>query len=227
MSNRPTAPAKIEYNQQFVLRPVEPADIPKIENALHDSLEDLRVYMSWAHHLQNRPQFIDRVVTQWWNYFRGDEYEMALFDKNSGEFLVYSGFYPTVRINPNSFEIGFWTSSKQKGKGFATLATQMQIILIFEYFKGDRIEITSNIKNQASLRVIEKCGFHYEGELRNFYPRGTVQMFEQGYTRERRVSLHSLIREDRPSLSWYPKIMEKLTLFPILDPPVRFDTLRL
>lgn len=220
MHNRPQAPARVEYNQQYILRPVEPADIPQIEKALHSSLKELRVYMAWAHHLQSRPQFFDRVVTQWWNYFRGDEYEMALFDKTSNEFLVYSGFYPTVRINSNCYEIGFWTSSAHKGKGLATLVTQIQIILIFEYFKGDRIEITSNLKNHASLRIIDKCGFHYEGELRNFYPQGTEQMFKAGYTKERRVSLFSLIPEDRASLQWYPTMLEKLTLFPVLDAPM-------
>jgi RimJ/RimL family protein N-acetyltransferase len=220
MSNRPLAPAKIEYNHHYVLRPVELADIPKIEEALSNSLNELRVYMAWAHYLQNRPQFIDRIVTQWWNYFRGDEYEMALFDKKSGEFLVYSGFYPTARINPNCFEIGFWTSSSHKGKGLATLTTQMQIALIFEYFKGDRVEITSNVENKASLAVIKKCGFHYEGELRNFYPQGSEEMFLHGYTKERRVSLYSLIPDDRPSLAWYAPLLEKLTLFPVLDQPI-------
>lgn len=222
MSNRPLAPAKLEYDKRYVLRVVEPTDIPHIEKALQLSIEELRVYMAWAHHLQERPQFIDRVVTQWWNYYRGEEYEMALFDKKSGDFLVYSGFYPTTRINHGCFEIGFWTSSEHKGKGLATLATQIQIILIFEYFKGDRIEITSNLENRASLRIIEKCGFRYEGELRNFYPQGTEEMFNHGYTKERRVSLFSLTPEDLPSLTWYPHIMDQLTLYPLLEPPRKF-----
>jgi RimJ/RimL family protein N-acetyltransferase len=223
MANRPTAPARVEYNQQYVLRPVVPADILQIEKALELSLDDLRPYMEWAHRPQDQTQFFDRVVTQWGNYFRGDEYEMALFDKTSGEFLVYSGFYPTVRINPNCFEIGFWTSSAHTGKGFATLATQMQIALIFEYFNGDRIEITSNIENRASLRIIEKCGFRHEGILRNFYPQGTQEMFDHGYTKERQASLFSLIPEDRSSLAWYPTILEHLTLFPPLAPPLKLS----
>jgi RimJ/RimL family protein N-acetyltransferase len=223
--NRPQSPSRLEYAEGFVLRPVIPDDIPQIEKALEVSLSELKVFMSWAHHLQSREQFLDRVVTQWWNYHRGDEFEMALFDKNSGDFLVYTGFYPTVRINPNSYEIGFWTSSAHRGKGLAALATQMQIALIFEYFKGERIEITCNLENKASLRVIEKCGFQSEGELRNFYPLGNAQMFEQGYTKERRVSLFSLIPEDRASLPWYRECVDKITLFPVLDPPYSLSNL--
>ena|ERR1700722_8328703 len=223
MSNRPLAPARVEYDQHYVLRPVEPSDIPQIEKALDRSSKELRVFMAWSHHLQGRPQFLERVVTQWWNYYRGDEYEMGLFDKATGEFLVYTGFYPTVRINPNCFEIGYWTSTEHSGKGFATLATQIQIALIFEYFKGDRIEITSSLENKASQQVIKKCGFQLEGKLRNFYPQGTEEMFAQGYQRERSAELFAMIPEDLPLLPWYSTILEKLTIFPFLDPPIKLS----
>jgi RimJ/RimL family protein N-acetyltransferase len=219
MSDRPIPPAQVDYNQQYVLRPVEPRDVPQVEKALNNSLLDLRLFMHWAHASQNRSQFLERVQTQWNNYFTGAEYEMALFDKKGGEFLVYTGFYPTARLNPNCFEIGYWTSSEHQKKGFATLATQIQIALLFEYFKVDRIEVTSNLENKASNRVIKKCGFHYEGDLRNFYPMGNELMFAAGYTKERRAALFSLIPEDRSSLPWYRDIVQKLTLIPLLDSP--------
>jgi RimJ/RimL family protein N-acetyltransferase len=217
--SKPTPPAKIEYDQRFILRPVEPADIHQIEKATLGSIHELYTYMHWSHKLQGRQQLFDRVVTQWMNYFSNHEFEMALFDKATGEFLVYTGFYPTARINPNCYEIGYWTVTEHKGKGYATLATQMQIALIFEYFKGDRIEITCSIENRPSLAVIKKCNFHFEGTLRNFYPQGTDEMFSRGYTRERTASLFSLIPEDRPSLPWYSDLVQKLVVYPVLDPP--------
>lgn len=221
MSNRPLPPAQVEYTGSYVLRPVGPADVPKIEEARSASLADLHVYMDWSHSPCDQTQSLQRVLAQWGNYFRGDDYEMALFDKKTGDFLVYTGFYPSLRLNPHCYEIGYWTSSEHKGKGFATLATQLQIALIFEYFKGDRIEITSSLENTASIRVIEKCGFHHEGVLRNFYPLGTESMHEAGYTRERRVALFSLIPEDRPHLPWYGPLVSQMTLYPLLDPPFK------
>ena len=214
------APKKIEYAGQYVLRPVEPSDIPQIELARNASLADLQVYMDWAHIPFERSRFLDRILTQLSAYLKGDEYEMAFFDKKTGAFLVHTGFYPTVSMNPLCFEIGYWTSSEWAGKGFATLATQIQIALIFEYFKGDRIEITSNIENKASLHVIEKCGFHYEGELRHFFARGNEEMFSKGYTRERRAFIYSLIPEDITELAWYSDIVSQITLFPFLGDPI-------
>lgn len=224
MSAKIIPPAKIEFDERYIIRPVEPTDIPLIEEARNHSIATLRVFMDWSHQPYERERFLERVLTQWGNYFRGDEYEMAMFDKISGTFLVYTGFYPTVRINPRCYEIGFWTSSTHRGKGYATLATQIQIAMIFEYFKGDRIEITANLENRASLQVIKKCGFRHEGELRNFYPKGSDQMFADGYTRERRVALFSLIPEDCPHLPWYREIVQKITLFPLLDPPSPLGT---
>jgi ribosomal-protein-alanine N-acetyltransferase len=219
MATKIIPPARVEYDERLIIRPVEPKDIPIIEKARNETINDLHVFMDWSHQPLDRQSFLDRILIQWGNYFRGDEFEVAMFDKNSGAFLVYTGFYPSLRINPNAYEIGFWTSAAFRSKGYATLATQIQIVLIFEYFKGDRIEITASVKNQASLRVIQKCGFHYEGELRNFYPQGSDQMFAQGYIRERKAALFSLIPDDRVHLPWYEEIMSKMTLHPLLGPP--------
>lgn len=220
---RPLPPEKIEYKDLFVLRPIEPADVPQIAGALEASLRDLQPFMSWSHYLQGERFFLERVLNQRANYFKGVDYELGLFEKSSGEFLVYTGFYPTARINPNCLEIGFWTSSKHKDRGFATLATQMQIALIFEFFVADRIEITTNVDNRASRRVIEKCGFKLEGEMRNYYPVGTPQMYTNNYTHERRTLLFSLIPQDKAGLGWYSQMVEDLTLFPLLSPPVKLS----
>lgn len=216
---RPLPPARIEY-QSYVLRPVEPKDVPQIQEALGSTLPSLRRFMAWSHLLLTQQQFLERVIQQHANYFKGVDYELALLDKTSGEFLLYTGFYPSNRINPKAMEVGYWVSSKHQGKGLATLATQIQIALLFEYFKCDRVEITCSIENQASLRVIEKCGFHYEGELRNFYPKPTPEMVQNGFVEKREAKLFALIAEDRQDLPWYPNILVNSMLFPLLGTPL-------
>ncbi len=216
---RPPPPARIEYEEKLVLRPVEPDDIPQIEEALHATLPHLRKFMNWAHHPLGREKFIERVVNQYSLYYKGLEYELALFDKKNGAFIAYTGFYPVNRLNPLCMEIGYWVAKEHAGKGFATLATRIEIALLFEYFKSDRIEITCSVENHASLRVIEKCGFRFEGELRNFYPMGNPQMYADGYVKERCAALFALIPEDRERLSWYRDIVGKITLSPLLENP--------
>lgn len=215
----------MEYKDMYVLRPPRPEDFFKIEAAYNESLPELRKYMDWAHQPLSREKHIERIAEQYARYFLGIEYELALFDKKTDEFLFYSGCYPVNRINPMSMEIGFWTPTKHAGKGYASLSTKMLIALIFEYLKGDRIEITSNIENKASLRVIEKCGFVKEGTLRNFYPKGSIEMFKEGYTPERKVFMFSLIPEDRSMLPWYDDILSTCLVFPFLKEPTPLGSL--
>lgn len=216
---RPLSPAKIEFEDRYILRPVEPNDVPQIEEAFQASLPELSRFMRWAHQPLGREKFLERVLNQYSQYFKGTEYELALFDKAHDEFFVYTGFYPVSRINPLCLEIGYWVASKHAGKGFATLATRIEIALLFEYFQSDRIEITCSIENKPSLRVIEKCGFQFEGELRNFYPRGTPQMYADGFVKERRAALFAVTSQDRQHLPWYEEIVNGVTLYPLLENP--------
>lgn len=220
--SRPFPPARIEY-ETFELRPIEPFDVPQITEALTNSLSALRQYMAWSHYPLSQQQFLERVLQQRTNYFKGVDYELGMFDKTTGEFLLYTGFYPSNRINPKCMEIGYWASSKHKGKGLTTLAAKIQIVLLFEYFKCDRIEITCHVENGASLRVIEKCGFQHEGELRNFYPQPSLQMVKDGFVEKREAHLFALISEDRPKLAWYPQVCAEITVFPLLGEPIKLS----
>lgn len=217
--SRPFPPAKIEFEKRYVLRPVEPADVPQIQRALQASLPELHPFMHWSHHRWDDEKFLERVLHQYANYYKGVDFELGFFERGGNTFLAYTGMFPVNRLNPHCYEIGFWTATAHSGKGYATLATKIEIVLLFEYFKADRIEISCNIENIGSRKVIDKCGFRFEGEIRNYYPRGTEQMFSNGYSRERRVSLFSLTPEDKKHLSWYDQIAEKTTLYPLLGLP--------
>ena len=68
--SRPFPPCRIEYADRYVLRPVEPSDIPQIEEALQASLPDLRKFMNWAHHPLEREDFLGRILNQHALYFK-------------------------------------------------------------------------------------------------------------------------------------------------------------
>jgi RimJ/RimL family protein N-acetyltransferase len=123
-----------------------------------------------------------------------------------------TGYDRLHQFNPRATEIGYWTVAGHQGKGLATLVTQMLIITAFEALDSDRITITCNPTNSASQRVIEKCGFRYEGRLRNYYPEPTQEMLQNGYTTERSCFQYALIRKDRPTLLWYASLRDQLTI---------------
>jgi ribosomal-protein-alanine N-acetyltransferase len=72
--------------------------------------------------------------------------------------------------HPKLFQGGYWVHTKAWGKGAATSA----LLLVKDYLLNERgaqrIQAVVEPHNAASIRVLEKCGYHQEGLLRQFYP---------------------------------------------------------
>ena len=101
-------------------------------------------------------------------------YKKAIKDKNNCQFVIKDkkteevmGCLGLVKeeIN-NSATIGYWIGKEFRNKGYVTEATRAVIDFLFTKWKVMRIEIRAEEKNVPSQRVIEKCGFKYEGTKR-------------------------------------------------------------
>jgi [ribosomal protein S5]-alanine N-acetyltransferase len=64
--------------------------------------------------------------------------------------------------------IGYWIDQEYAGRGFMPRAVAMACRYIFEDLDLHRIEIAIRPENVASLRVVEKLGFVYEGRRSAF-----------------------------------------------------------
>jgi RimJ/RimL family protein N-acetyltransferase len=60
-------------------------------------------------------------------------------------------------------EIGYWLGEPYWNRGFATEAAQTLIDFGFRHFDGDFIDARVRVMNIASRRVIQKCGFQFQG----------------------------------------------------------------
>ena len=64
-------------------------------------------------------------------------------------------------------DLVWYLRKESRGKGYITEA----VIEIVKFLQGvgyKRIEAFADIKNTASKRVMEKCGFSFEGTLRKY-----------------------------------------------------------
>ena len=67
-------------------------------------------------------------------------------------------------------EIGYWLGKKYWGQGLASEAVKLIVKFGFEQLKLHRIYGIVSEENIASQKVLEKCGFKLEGELKEeFY----------------------------------------------------------
>lgn len=104
------------------------------------------------------------------------------------------GFEPDAyRPRINSRELGYSLSEERWGQGIMTEAARRLIRYGFEELQLVSIMIRTGEANLRSRRVIEKCGFCYEGTLRQCY-----RMYD-GEIRDSRV--YSMMREEYEELS--------------------------
>ncbi len=77
------------------------------------------------------------------------------------------GIIKQTDIFRKSAEIGYWLGEKYWNKGIASKAVKAMIKYSFENFDIIRLYAHVFENNIASIRVLEKCGFHEEARLNN------------------------------------------------------------
>lgn len=102
------------------------------------------------------------------SYENSDYYRWAIVEKNAGECIGQIAYF--LVDNKNHFaEIEYCIGSDFQCKGLATEATKAVIRYGFEKMNLHKIQICTKTINVPSKRVIEKCGFTYEGTLRDYF----------------------------------------------------------
>ena len=76
------------------------------------------------------------------------------------------GFQPQEDVYRKSAEIGYWVAEPYWGRGIATLAVREMTRYAFSHFHVTRLFANVFEGNPASERVLEKCGYVYEGTMR-------------------------------------------------------------
>ncbi len=71
-------------------------------------------------------------------------------------------------------EIGYGISEEYQNQGYATEAVKAVLVWAFQNPKVTAIEAETDAENTASKRVLEKCGFIFNGKIGEEGPRFTV-----------------------------------------------------
>lgn len=205
-------PSRIQY-QDLALQPLSCSHAREMIALLGTSMPELRRYMNWAHFPQTLDSQYERLGRVQSDYWSGKDYGMGIFDARTGRLLGSTGMHRRM-LNPHGYEIGYWVATPHAGKGIATTATRMQIVLLFEHFASERVQISTNERNIGSQRVIEKCGFHFETSLKNFVlAKPSPEMIAQGWDCTPVERLYALTPEDRSGLDWYDVVKKGLRIW--------------
>jgi ribosomal-protein-alanine N-acetyltransferase len=97
-----------------------------------------------------------------------DEASLPLVIEYQGQLVGQLTVSNILHGSASTAYIGYWISPTVAGKGITPIAVALATDYMFKVVGLHRIEIDIRPENQASLRVVEKLGFRFEGTKKGF-----------------------------------------------------------
>jgi len=98
----------------------------------------------------------------------GQQLLLAICARSAPDKLI--GMIGVERRKGDAPELGYWLGVPYWGQGFMTEATQALIDALFLYTEEKEVLASIRVTNAASRKVLEHCGFQYEGGGMSFRP---------------------------------------------------------
>ena len=145
---------------RLVLRPFRPGD----EDELAAQADDRAVWL----HLRDRfpHPYTREDAAQWITHAASRVPARELAITREGRLIGGVGCEPGSDVHRLSAEVGYWLGSAHWGHGYGTEALAAFADYAFATFALERLQAWVFAPNLASRRVLEKCGFRYEGAAR-------------------------------------------------------------
>ena len=141
-------------------------------------------YLTWQPH--ESPAATRQLLEQWCAiYEQPDKYNWAI--EYEGEPI---GNISVVRCDDKSerVDLGYCMGCAYWNRGIMTEAVSAVTNFLFSEVGVNRIEISHAVKNPASGRVAEKCGFRFEGTKREYFKAYSGEFLD--------ISYRGLVRSD-------------------------------
>jgi ribosomal-protein-alanine N-acetyltransferase len=154
----------IIHTERLTLRKMKVSDTDDMFE--YASRRDVTRYLTWYPHRDRSytKEYLEYLGSR---YATGDFYDWAVtLDSEGGKMIGTCGF---TRFDPpnNCAEIGYVINPAYHHMGIATEAAAAVIRFGFRELGLHRIEARFMKGNEASLRVMERLGMTFEGELRD------------------------------------------------------------
>ncbi len=150
------------YTERFILRRYKLEDAGELYGiAKH---HDVGPHAGWKPHESEEESL--KIIKN--IFFQADTF--AITCKDSGRIIGTIALEKDrFRPSANSAELGYWCARDMWGKGVMTEAAMEVIKYGFKTRNLSQIGVCTSPVNSRSQRVIEKCGFTYEGTIRRTY----------------------------------------------------------
>lgn len=137
-----------------------------ILDAVRASADDIYPWLPWA-----TKEITAKDIENYINYFikchNSEKPSGLFFDVWLNEQGKYLGnvYFGQIEWRNSSFSIGYWLDSRECNKGYMTEAVNALSHVAFQYFKANRVEISTSKENVSANRIPEKLNFELEAEF--------------------------------------------------------------
>lgn len=148
----------------MTLRPFHIEDSIQLHQAVWESLQELKPWMSWA-----RDDYSELTAREYIFIARArwEERTLFAFAITQGDEIIGGCTLSSIHPIYHFCNVGYWVRTSHHGRGIAGRAAKLAVRFGFENVGLIRAEIVVAVGNEASRRVAEKIGAHYEGILLN------------------------------------------------------------
>lgn len=156
------------HTPRLIIRPPQKGDGKALTKAKEESWPELQKWMEWAY-WGTIDEEQDEILCreQQAKFITREDLMLFAFDKDNPETLIASTGLHRMNWSVRSFEIGYWVNSAYTGKGYATEIATALAHYAFGALEAQRVIVCADTENDASIRVIEKCGFKKEATFKN------------------------------------------------------------
>lgn len=147
------------------LTPIDVNDGPELWDAVEGSRWHLERWLPWVPFNSTRDaslRYGDACAMDW---DAGRAVRFAIRDKKSSELYGVVGLDSCVHLH-RSCELGYWLRREATGRGLMTEAARAAVEFAFSRMGVHRVRCAAATDNVASLRVIGRLDFRFEGIAR-------------------------------------------------------------
>lgn len=171
MSSNRSNPILLSIPEQFetsrlLIRAPRWEDGAMVNEAILDSIEELRPWMAWAANNPTHEQ--SEIIARQGrvHFLERSDLRLYLIHKETGQFIGSSGLH-RIDWQARKFEIGYWVRTPYSGQGYISEAVEGITNFAIGELQANRIEIRCDLRNARSIKVAERLSFTREGILRN------------------------------------------------------------